>query len=159
MKKINYIEEMVYEPLHDPKTICEGNIDGIDFKIKSLGSHPTAYIKVPNESSYFGSDYNEIPINIHGGLTYGQLKNNNEFWIGWDYAHFGDYCYMEFNFGHYKNDEKKYTTNEILIDVENAIKQLNEITEIENSELFKNEIKKYRLNLLELILKVRGNDL
>lgn len=157
MNKINYIEEMVYEPRHDPRTICEGNIDRIDFKIKSLGSHPTAYIKVPKESNYFNSDYNDIPINIHGGLTYGNTENNNEFWVGWDYAHIGDYCYDFFTI--FNSEERKYTVDDILVDVESAIKQLNKITEIENSELFKNEIKKYKLNLLELILKVRGNDL
>lgn len=92
MTIINYREEMFYEPRIDAKIICYGNIENIDFKIKSLGNHPTAYIKIPKDSIFYDTCYDEIPIDIHGGLTYGEIEENG-FWIGWDYAHYGDYTF------------------------------------------------------------------
>lgn len=121
--EIKFKKEMVYEPYHFAETICEGNIDGIDFKIKSLGSHPTAYVKVPKDSIYYGEHYDDIPIDCHGGLTYSRTEEDG-YWIGWDYAHFGDYCYSFFTV--FNSEERKYTVNDILKDVKSVVKQLNE---------------------------------
>lgn len=148
---INYKEEMIYKQRGDIKIICYGKVNNIDFKIKSLGSYPTAYIKVPKDSIFYNICYDEIPIDIHGGLTYGEIEEN-EFWIGWDYAHYGDYTFNSiFNNG----NEVKYNVDSILVDVKSAVNQLNTLLKIENSNEFKNNIRDYKINLIKIIKRFR----
>lgn len=77
---------------------------------------------------------------VHGGFTFlGILPNNglNGLWIGWDYAHCGDWIQSmkpsEDLLNHY--NEKKWTTQEVL---DEALKALQFIREgkyqIENEE-------------------------
>ena len=97
--------------------IASGNYKGYDYNIKSIrGMYPTAYVKIPSTHFLFGKDYDEIDRVIpvynmpHGGLTYGQLDDKNNFWVGWDYAHFGDYISDRFMPSKYS---KKWTMEEI----------------------------------------------
>ena len=73
------------------------------------------YVALPKGHKYFGIDYNAIPVDVHGGLTFSHLGNelgnkyperfrNKNFWIvGFDTCHYGDnlltcdagYCYKE----------------------------------------------------------------
>ena len=65
---------------------------------------------------------------MHGGLNYSEksLSFENQtlegWFIGWDYAHYGDYCgiltYLV------KDNGKKWTTKEILADVFSVCEQL-----------------------------------
>lgn len=57
------------------------------------------YVALPKGHPWYGMDYNEIPVDIHGGLTFSQLASNwaedhdfdPESWvIGFDTAHYGD---------------------------------------------------------------------
>ena len=69
------------------------------------------YIAIPKNNKYFGIDYNDIPVNVHGGLTFGEPSNDiityenwlsnvefligdklpeNYFVFGFDTCHFGD---------------------------------------------------------------------
>lgn len=56
------------------------------------------YVKLVEGHSWYGMDYENIPVSIHGGLTFSRLldnENNNKgfdsgFWIGFDTSHFGD---------------------------------------------------------------------
>ena len=65
--------------------------------------HPTlghlcGYVGVPPSHPYYNSKWKDIDIEVHGGLTYGKLGDNNEGflerfkWFGFDCAHYGDYC-------------------------------------------------------------------
>lgn len=48
------------------------------------------YVMLPKSHIWYGKDYDDIPINVHGGLTYGE-KNDSDYWvIGFDTAHAGD---------------------------------------------------------------------
>lgn len=73
------------------------------------------YVSVPKSHPCWGKDYNNVPVNVHGGLTFGsqggetsvvkkvlgkerEFKNdaeqwpNEEFWwFGWDTSHYNDY--------------------------------------------------------------------
>ena len=83
----------------------------------------------PNDAFYGQADYDKIPIDCHGRLTYcthhGYGRNTEHYrpghWIGWDYAHWGDYVGYDLIC-----DESmhKYFTSEILDDVKNVIRQL-----------------------------------
>jgi len=56
------------------------------------------YVGVPLDSKLSGIDYNDIEINVHGGLTYSERCSGNicheaeieVFWFGFDCAHFMD---------------------------------------------------------------------
>ena len=126
------------------KIICRGEINGIDFKIKNLGSHPTAYVKMPERCIYNGCTYEEIPIIVHGGLTYSEEEQDG-YWIGWDYAHCGDYTVLKY-------EGTKYTTDDILKDVEDVIYQVQKILDIENSGLFQRYLEKYKKDLINTII-------
>ena len=59
--------------------------------LQGLG-HRTAYINVIDTDLKF-VDYNNIDIEVHGGLTYSSMTLygcDNGWWIGWDYAHYAD---------------------------------------------------------------------
>ena len=72
---------------------------------------------------------------VHGGVTFtgclsstsGKLKKfENRFFIGWDYAHLGDYVEGVFQWF----DDKKWTVREIIEeDVVPAINYLKEVSE------------------------------
>ena len=50
--------------------------------------------------TYKHRDYDSIEVDCHGGLTFGDYFRkpfkhwSKGYWIGWDYAHFGDYMPM-----------------------------------------------------------------
>ena len=58
-----------------------------------------AYLGVPSAHPLAGFSYDDIPLDVHGGLTFGQDGDGSKgdwpagwYWYGWDYAHSGDYC-------------------------------------------------------------------
>lgn len=47
---------MIYTDKRQIITLDEGTYKGIDYLILSLGTHPTAYVRVPETHRYFGKD-------------------------------------------------------------------------------------------------------
>lgn len=107
------------------EVIEEGLYKGYKFVIKSLGPHPCAY--VGSKKPLLSRDELD-KIGVHGGVTY----NSDEYfslygldpslnWFGWDYAHAWDYhprlC----------PEGTKYTIEEILADIKEAIDQYEEL--------------------------------
>lgn len=141
MPKIEY-KQMVYQAERKFEILCEGKYMGYQFYILNLGTHPTAYIEIPKTSKLFGKGYDEIydmgiDIDVHGGLTYSnaELRNikENSWFIGWDYAHAGDYDGYSMNYPklfELSICEKKWTTEEIFEDVVNCIEQMIGMEEI-----------------------------
>ena len=128
------MKEMVYQKNWTPDNrvidmLDKGIYKGYHYAIVSFGSHPCAYIELPKGHKYYGKDYDDIPIDCHGGLTYsseGLLPSSNDYhrdgyWIGWDYAHLGDYYGWSNAF---INTGKRWTTEEILQEVKEVIEQL-----------------------------------
>lgn len=105
----------------------EGEINGYRYSIRSICSHPCAYVQV---KSVYPLDYYDRKIICHGGFTYYQRylgKRGEEnfrdggLWLGWDYAHCVDYtCFPD----GYVNDGKRWTLNEIREEVKSVIDQL-----------------------------------
>lgn len=124
-------EKMKYQSNRCRELLAEGKYKGYKFYIYNLGTHPTAYIEIPNNSKLYGKSIGEVDISVHGGITYAEselvdLKDN--WFIGWDYAHFGDYLgYEEMYPNELQTDGKKWTAKEILEEVFNAIDQIIEI--------------------------------
>ena len=115
----------------------KGTIDGFDYCIVCLGTHPVAYVRLPKNNKYHGINYQDIEdIGCHWGLSFSDddlgfnpMVVEDSWWIGWDYAHCEDWCgYMDeaknLEFGN-----KKWTTKEILKGIKKVIKQLNKVNE------------------------------
>jgi len=120
-----YQKDRKYEILHKDK------YKKYNYFILNLGTHPTAYIEIPEGHKLFGKHYDDIYINVHGGLTYSEddllgIKSKSWF-IGWDYAHAGDYMGYEELFGFINPNDKKWTTEEIIKDCKNVIEQIIEM--------------------------------
>ena len=108
--------------------------------INIRGSHPCGYVNVPESFlKKFGTpdlDYDMwFADGAHGGFTYAsrelETKNflSNGFWLGWDYAHLGDYiCFVNSITGKpesYKHEyDHEYTTEEVIKDAHSVVETL-----------------------------------
>lgn len=71
--------------------IFKGKVNGFDCEIREIewSGHLCGYVKIPEGHPSHGKDYFDIDVDVHGGLTYGQFRDDG-YWIGFDCAHFGD---------------------------------------------------------------------
>ena len=138
------LKEIEYSPERKVELIATGHFWEYEYFILNLGWHPTAYVKIPESHPFFGKFYDDVDLEVHGRLTYSadhlwiseEVKINGWF-LGWDYAHYGDYNgYMELpelkRF--YENFSKemtgrKWKTIEIRRCIKFACEQLKEIKE------------------------------
>jgi len=130
------LKGMIYQSKNIVEILDTGIISDFEYRIISYGTHPCCYVGLPENHPYFGKEYTNIDIDCHGGLTYSDAKLHADptaqesWWIGWDYAHCGDYAgYYELDcmkdFDHSK--DKKWTTEELKEEVLNVIKELLEV--------------------------------
>lgn len=133
------MKEMKYEKDRKIEILQNEKYKGYRYIILSLGTHPTAYIEIPKGHKLNGQDYDDIDINVHGGLTYADHQlmgiDSENWYIGWDYAHLGDYLgYEEGLFP--RANHKRWTTEEIKKECEEAIDQLiDEYGEAEDKDI------------------------
>lgn len=135
MPNVEY-KQMVYQAERIFEILFEGTYMGYRFYIMNLGTHPTAYVGIPITNKLFGKSYDEIyrmeiDIDVHGGLTYSRNHlfggEENTWFIGWDYAHAGDYAGFSEKYPSLSRlsiYDKKWTTEEIFEDVVRAIEQI-----------------------------------
>ena len=121
---------MKYTRTRNQIVLDKGTIKGFEYFILSLGSHPTAYVKIPKDHKYYKLGYDDIPIDCHGGLTFAStdfsfnpMDIKDSWWVGWDYAHSGDWYDSTISLPG-DIDRKKWTTEEILKEVKKVINQL-----------------------------------
>ena len=71
--------------------------EGVRFIVLRGPSHLCAYLGIPKEHPLADFDYELLPIDCHGGLTFGQYGDKylpvDCFWYGWDYGHCDDYAF------------------------------------------------------------------
>lgn len=130
------MKEMQYQADYKREILDTGYCYGLVYYILNLGMHPTAYIQIPSNHRLYGKDYdeiyNEVGIDVHGGITYTKdylyISDNQKidgWFIGWDYAHYGDYAGYEEKFPeNLRTNGKKWTTKEILNEVKVACRQI-----------------------------------
>jgi len=136
------MKPMEYKGERNSEILYEGEYNGFNFRILSLGTHPCAYVNLPKDHIYFKRNYEHMDIDCHCGLTFSEIgicetipDKKNEWWIGWDYAHAGDYYGNIPEFTKLRNllceekksTNKKWTTEEIYGEVKNVIEQLIEV--------------------------------
>lgn len=126
---------MIYPELKDVIE-QEGNEKNFDYKgfqcrIQRVGipysGHLCGYVVIPKGHTLYKMNYDDIEarydydLPAHGGLTFSDFVNN-EFWVGFDCAHFGDLSpmYLE-GFEIYKNDFDNYKD---MTFVENNLKKI-----------------------------------
>lgn len=127
------MKEMVYQPsLKEREILDSGEYNGYKYYIVSLGTHPCAYVEVPEGHICYGKCYDDaysLDIDVHGGITFGDfgLKGvSDKFLLGWDYNHYDDYYFTMLPFWNgYKG--KRWTTKEMLEDVKSVINRLREM--------------------------------
>lgn len=70
-----------------------------------------AYVGIPATHPLAGMNYDQVPLNVHGGLTFsdkGDFLGLAGWWFyGWDYAHCGDFTVYDEKYG--RGDDKKWT--------------------------------------------------
>lgn len=129
------MKEMIYSTNVKRELLDSGKCMNYNYYILNLGVHPTAYIEIPKDHKYYLKHYDDIDIDVHGGLTYSEdylnLENEkitNCWFIGWDYAHYEDYSgYEELIPNGLKVGGKKWTTKEIQEEVYDVCKQLKKV--------------------------------
>lgn len=122
---------------------------GYHYRIESIrGDHPCCYIEIPEGHLWYHKIYQRLQwdwdwddegkmierppiggktIDVHGGITYsGDMGTEGEWWIGWDYAHAGDYLNHMRSYSQ-SPDDHVWTMDELRRDVHDAIDQLNDI--------------------------------
>lgn len=127
MSKLYYSEHIL-------EVIKTGRYKGYNWLITSCGWHPCCYVEIPENNKLFNQYYYDSDlenIDCHGGITFSDSRDfglGKFYYIGWDYAHFGDYSAMEFD-GLIRNNatDKKWTIKEIEEEAKNVIKQIIEI--------------------------------
>ena len=128
------MKEMKYQSQFKSEVLDTGFCFGLLYYIMNLGTHPTAYIKIPEGHRLYVKTDEKIyqEVDVHGGITYINdsitIENNQKidgWFIGWDYGHYGDYMGieelvpMEFRIG-----GKKWTTQEIYKELREACYQI-----------------------------------
>ena len=129
------MKEMIYQStrLNPPEILASGEHKGYNYYVLNQGTHPCGYVEIPHDSKYFNVDYDNIPVECHGGLTYGRgflvgeaTVDDNRYFIGWDYAHYGDYVGYSSMFGVSESScgYKRYTTDTVVAECKYVIEQL-----------------------------------
>lgn len=64
------MKEMIYQNDRKVEVLDTGFCYGFLYYILNLGTHPTAYIKIPeNHCCYKYETYEEVPLNVHGRIN------------------------------------------------------------------------------------------
>lgn len=138
------MQEMKYQCNHKEyrEVLDTGFCFGLLYYILNLGLFPTAYVKIPEGHALYGKSVNEININAHGGINFShdslQIRENERvkgWFIGWDYAHAGDYIGSDDLLPpEFRTSGKKWTTQEIYKEVREVCYQIKEAELNDNSK-------------------------
>jgi len=113
--------------------IAMGEHCGYRFYVKNLnGRHPTAYVAIPEEHPLHGwsPKWDEAEkIDVHGGVTYTgdsvyPVQKNDDWIIGWDYGHAGDYAAYYEDGSYLEKHSHRWTVEEIIAECKGVCEQL-----------------------------------
>lgn len=124
------IKSMIYQATRkDPPEILDsGNYKGFDYYILNFGVYPCAYVEASN-TKFNGIDYDNIRLHCHGGLIYSKSRlqgiEKTGWYIGWDYAHSGDFFGYRVAFPKSLSIYgKRWTTEEIIAECKSVIDEI-----------------------------------
>lgn len=90
------------------------------------GHHPTVYIQFPGIEKIESCD-DVVSPEVHGGFTFlGELKSSPHagVWLGWDYAHYGDFILSKHSFRGPIICEHAWTKKELVDEAVSALTQI-----------------------------------
>lgn len=130
----------------------EFDVDG--FRCVIIGQnwgHRCGYIEIPIWHKYYGLDYDDINIDVHGGWTYSDYvhndyptkSSNGAWWIGFDCAH----CYDAKDIDLVKSFGDTETTRYIL----RMDEMFTERGEVRTAEYVENELRNAVKELKEIV--------
>lgn len=88
MSDLNYLEPKLEKVFEYRGYRCVVLFQSMGFR--------TAYVALPKDSQFYGVNYDEIPVECHGGLTYADFDLYSQgdikdvWWIGFDCGHYFD---------------------------------------------------------------------
>lgn len=96
------------------------------------------YVGVPLDHPLAGKPYDDVDLDVHGGLTFAEEGGHGSgwpagwYWLGWDYSHLGDYLDCAPSLG-----GKRWTLDEVRADVTDAANKVASIvlSPVENVSL------------------------
>ena len=125
------MQNMEYKSdIQEAVILDEGTLNGFDYAIVSFGNHPAGYVSIPKNHPFYKKSHDDLDIVCHWGLTFSGVSPDVKppktgWWIGWDYAHAGDYLGFFERVGSKSfEDNKKWTTEEIKEEIQSVIEQL-----------------------------------
>ena len=136
--------EWVEEP--DEVTFTHNGLDCRIVRVSAIGKpdpmyggHLCGYVRIPENHPHFTDHYDDIPIEVHGGLTYSEEEKHG-YWIGFDCAHSFDY-----------SPSIEYLRNTLpeLIKIANDYKELKKKIGVERCEEFEPTYKNIRFAIGE----------
>ena len=87
------MKEMIYKNKGERELLEKGIYKNHEYYVLSLGTHPCGYVKLNGENGCIAEG-----VCCHGGITYHEnyleISQNETIkgdFIGWDYAHYGDF--------------------------------------------------------------------
>lgn len=89
------------------------------------------YVALPNTHPMFGIDYNDIPVYVLGGLSFGEYIHDelSAFKCGFPASFVGHYV-VGFDTTHYNNNEENHPIEYVLAETKSLAKQLERFTEL-----------------------------
>lgn len=94
-------------------------------------THRCGYVFVPKTNPVFDLKYDDVPVDVHGGLTFGSRKlvgvreTDEGSWFGFDCAHLGD---AMVNMSSHLAQGHHWTTEEVVKETERLAEQLSKVT-------------------------------
>lgn len=88
-------------PWQDEPDDEQYQLDGYDCRIRRMEhtGHLNGYVRIPKEHPWFEQDYGDLPLEVHGGLTFAAHgwfdtpdRAAAEWWIGFDCHHLHDFA-------------------------------------------------------------------
>jgi hypothetical protein len=136
-EKMHISEYEDYLKLESGTVLVDNTIDDVRYIIMRGPCSLCAYVGIPKGHPLAGVNYDnlynyQIP-RVHGGLTFSDWGNDKYFpngywWIGWDYAHYGDMAF--FDYGSYSYSETfPWTVSEVEAEIKNVLPEFKTLLE------------------------------
>lgn len=96
--------------------------EGVRIIVLRANHSMNVYLGIPSVHPLAGHDYDDLPIDCHGGLTFAAEGDDTFlpkgfYWYGYDYAHAGDYAWYSGGTPDFMDNDHKWSLKEIVDDV------------------------------------------
>ena len=124
-----------------------------------------AYLGIPTKHPLAGFEYDDIPLECHGGLTFCGEGGGKDiyrpaglYWYGWDYSHYKDYAFyydtIAFEREYNHSDEKKWLVEDVMEDMRSTLYDFKMLCNLAVMLSNKSKIRKFFNNLFQKVKKL-----